>query len=790
MLIFRIDNGHCMKRCFQTSCVFSAYEYVADSEEATLSQAESVKSSCSDAEFRSRTLNFLDSMARLRQEVLDEERQQKESIKVSSTTISMSHKNVMGSADTIKGLYETEVEPYLTPKKQETTSLRAKSECRLELSANYDTRARARAREIAAVASRPELAPRLSLSRLDEETVCMADVTWQHPKQRPPPTIQAESAIQLQQNRLQETFKELEIARQQEIEKQKAAAKKQELEWQLELDKMTRLTGKRETSNQEVGFAKQLESALIKEISKQESIVKQQEIIMQPELVRQQELTKQELDKKSDVGKGQEIIWRKKVDKLLITVKQKDGDQEQALIQKQVAVQQQQNVVQLQQETSRQEVKRREQAIKEEASKRQQELARQEEVAKQHQEELTKQRELAWQDEITKLLEKALQQKPAASAGATGDKLHTSVVKEQDEVLKNQSESTDESNLISIQIGALDLLKQPDIKASKPTLIKAAEVDVAAALMAIFEVIGEISKAAADIFAATLSISGDEICHLVVYLERTASYLLPQAMPSSLSFSIPDNIQFVLANVRVSMTENIPSLAPLSVDDAGASLIAWTEVHCRQVNSPFADNDKLIEPRSSAKDRSRPHHSDDSSEDDVYYDASDVNASDVVSVSSSELPSSSVELRSQTMEDLISELTAIAGEVQKAETVQEAAAAANEDLLQPATEIKTEVQRPPTAPVFDMPLSDVTAFDGGGAILECRVTGSPLPDVMWFINGTEIKSSPPEVTLSYHAGVCRLVIVDVLPDDEGEYMVRAVNGFGSAVTTCYLTVLR
>ena len=94
------------------------------------------------------------------------------------------------------------------------------------------------------------------------------------------------------------------------------------------------------------------------------------------------------------------------------------------------------------------------------------------------------------------------------------------------------------------------------------------------------------------------------------------------------------------------------------------------------------------------------------------------------------------------------------------------------------------------APVFELPLADVTAFDGAGAILECRVTGNPTPEVMWFVNGVEIRSMAPEVTVSYHAGLCRLVIVDVMPDDEGEYTVRAINEAGSCLTSAYLTVLR
>ena len=56
-------------------CVCLVYEYVADSEEATLSQCESVRS-IDDMEFRSKTQQFFDGMARLRQELVQEQQQQ------------------------------------------------------------------------------------------------------------------------------------------------------------------------------------------------------------------------------------------------------------------------------------------------------------------------------------------------------------------------------------------------------------------------------------------------------------------------------------------------------------------------------------------------------------------------------------------------------------------------------------------------------------------------------------------------------------------------------------------
>lgn len=45
------------------------------------------------------------------------------------------------------------------------------------------------------------------------------------------------------------------------------------------------------------------------------------------------------------------------------------------------------------------------------------------------------------------------------------------------------------------------------------------------------------------------------------------------------------------------------------------------------------------------------------------------------------------------------------------------------------------------APVFEIPLADTMVTDGDKAYFECRVTGVPMPEVTWFIDGQEIKPS-------------------------------------------------
>ena len=93
------------------------------------------------------------------------------------------------------------------------------------------------------------------------------------------------------------------------------------------------------------------------------------------------------------------------------------------------------------------------------------------------------------------------------------------------------------------------------------------------------------------------------------------------------------------------------------------------------------------------------------------------------------------------------------------------------------------------APVFEIPLCDVTIGDGERATLEARVTGVPQPTITWYVDAQEIKPSA-DFKMTYEDGVCMLEIADALPEDEGEYTIKAVNEAGTCVTTAYLTVLR
>ena len=83
------------------------------------------------------------------------------------------------------------------------------------------------------------------------------------------------------------------------------------------------------------------------------------------------------------------------------------------------------------------------------------------------------------------------------------------------------------------------------------------------------------------------------------------------------------------------------------------------------------------------------------------------------------------------------------------------------------------------APVFELPLSDVTVVDGEKAVLECRVAVTPAAEVTWYVDNVFTAD-----------GWCRLIIRDVMLKDEAEYTVRAVNEAGTYISTAYLTVYR
>lgn len=92
-------------------------------------------------------------------------------------------------------------------------------------------------------------------------------------------------------------------------------------------------------------------------------------------------------------------------------------------------------------------------------------------------------------------------------------------------------------------------------------------------------------------------------------------------------------------------------------------------------------------------------------------------------------------------------------------------------------------------PRFILALSNQTARDGDVAILRVRFHGNPMPKLHWFFNQKVIEDE--EDFLIYTdllRGESVLRIKEVFPEDDGEFVCKAENDYGSAVTHCRLTV--
>ena len=72
--------------------------------------------------------------------------------------------------------------------------------------------------------------------------------------------------------------------------------------------------------------------------------------------------------------------------------------------------------------------------------------------------------------------------------------------------------------------------------------------------------------------------------------------------------------------------------------------------------------------------------------------------------------------------------------------------------------------------------------------LECRVDAYTPPQVTWFVNGMEIKPSP-HYEMLYEDGKSVLLIIEVGPEDTGEYTMKAASDeIGEIVSSTTLYV--
>ena len=92
-----------------------------------------------------------------------------------------------------------------------------------------------------------------------------------------------------------------------------------------------------------------------------------------------------------------------------------------------------------------------------------------------------------------------------------------------------------------------------------------------------------------------------------------------------------------------------------------------------------------------------------------------------------------------------------------------------------------------TVPVFETKLEDQDVKEGDKVMLQCRVTGNPIPDIKWY-HGDKVLKNIEDFRQTYVDGVAQLVLQEVLPEDNGSYKCRAKNDAGKAEVSCVVNV--
>ncbi|GIY77540.1 titin [Caerostris extrusa] len=92
------------------------------------------------------------------------------------------------------------------------------------------------------------------------------------------------------------------------------------------------------------------------------------------------------------------------------------------------------------------------------------------------------------------------------------------------------------------------------------------------------------------------------------------------------------------------------------------------------------------------------------------------------------------------------------------------------------------------APKFKTQLTPVKVMDSEEAKLSCFVTGEPMPKITWYHNNREVRENSEVWTTYRKDGYCELFLSEVFPEDMGDYLCKAVNKAGEAVTRTTLTV--
>uniref|UniRef100_A0A914ZQD0 Titin n=1 Tax=Parascaris univalens TaxID=6257 RepID=A0A914ZQD0_PARUN len=92
-------------------------------------------------------------------------------------------------------------------------------------------------------------------------------------------------------------------------------------------------------------------------------------------------------------------------------------------------------------------------------------------------------------------------------------------------------------------------------------------------------------------------------------------------------------------------------------------------------------------------------------------------------------------------------------------------------------------------PAFKEQLMDVAAIEGSEIVLECRVIGTPAPILTWYKDGLRLLLENRMLQYTDRKGVSRLNIMNVVPEDAGEYSCEAINPSGKDFTHCIVKIV-
>ncbi|XP_045148124.1 nexilin isoform X3 [Echinops telfairi] len=101
--------------------------------------------------------------------------------------------------------------------------------------------------------------------------------------------------------------------------------------------------------------------------------------------------------------------------------------------------------------------------------------------------------------------------------------------------------------------------------------------------------------------------------------------------------------------------------------------------------------------------------------------------------------------------------------------------------------IEDEEQTRSGAPWFKKPLKNMSVVDSEPVRFTVKVTGEPKPEITWWFEGEILQDGEDYQYIERGETYC-LYLPETFPEDEGEYMCKAVNNKGSAASTCILTI--